>query len=260
MNYKKTTVFKFFQDLELNTQTYHWLTESYSRHIGSDKLFKNILETGDKFIEVYIGRYGRPNFTQDTIVVKKMSDSEFVIFDTSKFLKLVGICNQFLTMDIQLEGKIATKLLLADSEYNLEYALANLMLAPNVNFTVSEFESDYEFTIDNEFINTWVKAKKALNSDTTIIKAYTNEDGEPKVNFTLGEPEGHSNKIQFEVPLTSLAVDSTTLKFNADYLKAIFDANYGAVGNAYISNDGAMKLDFMTEDFQQSSYIILAKI
>ena len=70
-------------------------------------------------------------------------DSEFVIFDTSKFLKLVGICNQFLTMDIQLEGKIATKLLLADSEYNLEYALANLMLAPNVNFTVSEFESDY---------------------------------------------------------------------------------------------------------------------
>jgi len=80
MNYKKTTVFKFFQDLELNTQTYHWLTESYPRHIGSDKLFKNILETSDKFIEVYIGRYGRPNFTQDTIVVKKMSDSEFVIY------------------------------------------------------------------------------------------------------------------------------------------------------------------------------------
>ena len=55
-------------------------------------------------------------------------------------------------------------------------------------------------------------------------------------------------------------MESTTLKFNADYLKAIFDANYGATGNAYISNDGAMKLDFMTEDFQQSSYIILAKI
>jgi hypothetical protein len=86
-------------------------------------------------------------------------DSEFVIFDTSKFLKLVGICNQFLTMDIQLEGKIATKLLLADSEYNLEYALANLMLAPNVNFTVSEFESDYEFEITTELVNNWIKAK-----------------------------------------------------------------------------------------------------
>jgi hypothetical protein len=187
-------------------------------------------------------------------------DSEFVIFDTSKFLKLVGICNQFLTMDIQLEGKIATKLLLADSEYNLEYALANLMLAPNVNFTVNDFESDYEFTIDNEFINTWIKAKKALNSDTTIIKAYNDEDDVPKVNFILGEPEGHSNKIQFEVPITNLVMDSATLKFNADYLKAIFDANYGAVGNAYVSNDGAMKLEFENEEGQKSSYIVLARI
>ena len=187
-------------------------------------------------------------------------DSEFVIFDTSKFLKLVGICNQFLTMDIQLEGKIATKLLLADSEYNLEYALANLMLAPNVNFTVSEFESDYEFDVDTELINNWIKAKKALNSDTTILKAYTDEDGVPKVNFTLGEPEGHSNKIQFEIPISSLVVDSATLKFNADYLKAIFDANYNATGKAYVSNDGAMKLEFEDEEKQKSSYIILARI
>ena len=187
-------------------------------------------------------------------------DSEFVIFDTSKFLKLVGICNQFLTMDIQVEGKIATKLLLADSEYNLEYALANLMLAPNVNFTVSEFESDYEFDVDTELINNWIKAKKALNSDTTILKAYTDEDGVPKVNFTLGEPEGHSNKIQFEIPISSLVVDSTTLKFNADYLKAIFDANYSATGKAYVSNDGAMKLEFENEEGQKSSYIILARI
>jgi hypothetical protein len=134
------------------------------------------------------------------------------------------------------------------------------MLAPNVNFTVSEFESDYEFTIDNEFINTWIKAKKALNSDTTIIKAYNDEDDVPKVNFTLGEPEGHSNKIQFEVPITNLVMDSTTLKFNADYLKAIFDANYGAVGKAYVSNDGAMKLEFEDEEKQKSSYIILARI
>ena len=187
-------------------------------------------------------------------------DSEFVIFDTSKFLKLIGICNQFLTIDIQIEGKIATKLLLADSEYNLEYALANLMLAPNVNFTVSEFESDYKFEITTELVNNWIKAKKALSSDTTIIQAYTNKDGEHKVSFTLGEPEGHSNKIQFEIPIINLDADSSTLKFNADYLKAIFDANYGIAGTAYISNDGAMKLDFVTEDGQQSSYVILAKI
>ena len=162
-------------------------------------------------------------------------------------------------MDIQIDGKTATKLLIADQEYNLEYALANLMLAPTVNFTVSDFESDYEFEVNNELINNWIKAKKALNSDTTIIKAYTNE-GEHKVNFTLGEPEGHSNKIQFEIPITELATNSATLKFNAEYLKAIFDANYNSDGRAYISNDGAMKLDFSNEEGHKASYIILAKV
>jgi len=190
----------------------------------------------------------------------ELVDSEFVIFDTSKFLKLVGICNQFLTTDIQFQGNIATKLLVADNEYNLEYALANLMLAPQVNFTVEEFESDYSFSITNEFIGKWIKAKKALGSEFCTIDLTTKDTGNV-INFTLGEPEGHSNKIEFEeVPLESKNTIHTALQFNAEYLKSIFDANYGAAGTMWISNEGAMKLDFASEDGQKSSYIILAKI
>ena len=190
----------------------------------------------------------------------ELVDSEFVIFDTSKFLKLVGICNQFLTTDIQFQGNIATKLLVADNEYNLEYALANLMLAPQVNFTVEEFESDYSFSITNEFIGKWIKAKKALGSEFCTIGLTTKDTGNV-INFTLGEPEGHSNKIEFEeVPLESKNTIHTALQFNAEYLKSIFDANYGAAGTMWISNEGAMKLDFTSEDGQKSSYIILAKI
>jgi len=191
----------------------------------------------------------------------ELVDSEFVIFDTSKFLKLVGICNQFLTTDIQFQGNIATKLLVADNEYNLEYALANLMLAPQVNFTVEEFESDYSFEITNEFIGKWIKAKKALGSEFCTIKLATKDTGNV-ISFTLGEPEGHSNKIDFdEVPLeVKDGVIASPLQFNAEYLKSIFDANYGAAGSMCINNEGAMKLDFESEDGQKSSYIILAKV
>jgi hypothetical protein len=190
----------------------------------------------------------------------ELVDSEFVIFDTSKFLKLVGICNQFLTTDIQFQGNIATKLLVADNEYNLEYALANLMLAPQVNFTVEEFESDYSFGITNEFIGKWIKAKKALGSEFCTITLITKDTGNV-ISFTLGEPEGHSNKIDFEeVPLESKNTIHIPLQFNAEYLKSIFDANYGAAGTMWISNEGAMKLDFESEDGQKSSYIILAKV
>jgi hypothetical protein len=190
----------------------------------------------------------------------ELVDSEFVIFDTSKFLKLVGICNQFLTTDIQFQGNIATKLLVADNEYNLEYALANLMLAPQVNFTVEEFESDYSFGITNEFIGKWIKAKKALGSEFCTISLSSKDTGKI-INFTLGEPEGHSNKIDFEeVPLESKDGIQTPLQFNAEYLKSIFDANYGAAGTMWVSNEGAMKLDFASEDGQKSSYVMLAKI
>lgn len=190
----------------------------------------------------------------------ELPDSEFVIFDTSKFLKLIGICNQFLTTDIQIQGNIATKLLVADNEYNLEYALANLMLAPQVNFTVEEFESDYTVEINNEFINKWIKAKKALNSQLCSIQQ-TNKETGTVIEFTLGEPEGHSNKVTFEEsPVKSADVPGAMLQFNAEYLKSIFDANYGVVGTMQINNEGAMKLDFESEDGQKASYVILAKV
>lgn len=191
----------------------------------------------------------------------ELPDSEFVIFDTSKFIKLVGICAQFLTTDIQFEGKIATKLLVADNEYNLEYALANLMLAPQVNFTVEEFESHYSFAINDEFINKWIKAKKALSSAYCSIRQTEGETG-PIIEFTLGELEGHSNKIMFtETPSSHLPNQvPAMLQFNAEYLKSIFDANYGTKGIMHVNNEGAMKLEFESEDGQKASYVILAKI
>jgi hypothetical protein len=187
-------------------------------------------------------------------------DSEFLIFDTSKFIKLVGICGQFLTMDIHYDGNVATKLLIADNDYNLEYALAALMLAPNINFTVEEFESNYSFSITEEFINKWLKARKALSSAYCAVKQTTTDLG-PVIEFTLGELEGHSNKVTFiETPSSQDGSEPTLLRFNAEYLKSIFDANYGSKGTMHVNNDGAMKLDFESEDGQKSSYIVLSKV
>ena len=53
----------FFFDLSNNTKFYHWMTHSYPRHKASDVLFNSIIELSDKFMEVYMGRYGRPKTT-----------------------------------------------------------------------------------------------------------------------------------------------------------------------------------------------------
>ena len=36
------------------------MTTSYPRHVASDKLYGQLDEQIDKFVEVYIGKYGRP--------------------------------------------------------------------------------------------------------------------------------------------------------------------------------------------------------
>ena len=41
---------------------YHWQTLSYSRHIATNDLLPKLDTNIDQFIEVYIGKYGRPVF------------------------------------------------------------------------------------------------------------------------------------------------------------------------------------------------------
>ena len=53
-------IISFFFDLQTNIKLYHWMTTSYPRHKASDDLFDKVLEHADKFMEVYIGKYGRP--------------------------------------------------------------------------------------------------------------------------------------------------------------------------------------------------------
>lgn len=62
----------FFFDLINNIKFYHWTTTSYSRHKGSDELFKELVELTDKFMEVYMGKYGRPKISERDIKSHKL--------------------------------------------------------------------------------------------------------------------------------------------------------------------------------------------
>jgi hypothetical protein len=89
---KKTSLFKIFFDIQINIKTFHWLTKSYGKHIATDKLYENISEKIDKFIEVYIGKYNRPIITNENVTFKYMNDAEFI-----KYLKYIII---FLEKDL----------------------------------------------------------------------------------------------------------------------------------------------------------------
>jgi hypothetical protein len=50
----------FFFTLQTNLKLYHWQTLCHARHVAADKAVEKIQEHADHFMEVFIGKYGRP--------------------------------------------------------------------------------------------------------------------------------------------------------------------------------------------------------
>lgn len=77
---------KFFFELSNNTKLYHWMTTSFARHKASDKLFESIIDLSDKFMETYMGRYGRPSIINDKTAklnVKTYTDKSIIEYYNS---------------------------------------------------------------------------------------------------------------------------------------------------------------------------------
>ena len=59
---------------------YHWQTMNYPRHIATNDLVTKLDANIDQFVEVYIGKYGRPKLSGKTasIDLRNHSDGEAI--------------------------------------------------------------------------------------------------------------------------------------------------------------------------------------
>jgi hypothetical protein len=129
-----------------------------------------------------------------------LDDCVIGVYDTNKLLKLINITNQFVQLNVETKNGTATKLSIADNEYDLVYHLADLRFISTETMVLDESQIDfnYLFTIDTDFIERYNKAKKALGSDEVRIQALFNEEGDKGIYFTLGGKTSHDDKISFQ--------------------------------------------------------------
>ena len=73
---------QFFFILRNQVKLYHWQTKSYSRHKATDDAVEKLDSLIDQYVEVYMGKYGRPRMTASTgtLVVKNVSEQAMVRF------------------------------------------------------------------------------------------------------------------------------------------------------------------------------------
>jgi len=72
----------FFLQLRNQIKLYHWQTRQYSRHMATDKAVDALDKNIDQFVEIYIGKYGRPATISGTIRFINLTES-----NADKFIK-----------------------------------------------------------------------------------------------------------------------------------------------------------------------------
>lgn len=67
----------FLLTLRNQLKLYHWQTKTYSRHMATDKVLGDLDTLIDSFVEIYIGKYGRPKLTgaQATLKLHNLTDA-----------------------------------------------------------------------------------------------------------------------------------------------------------------------------------------
>jgi len=193
-----------------------------------------------------------------------LEDSEIGISNTTQLNKLLGITNGYLNLEYIKQHKLNTKLIIADNQFTLNYALADTMIIPKAGEYVGNGVYNIEASLDNESINAIVKAKSALaDTDTVVFKPFTNDDGDLQLEMLFGGNIEYSNKISFYLPditTTDLPPDFK-VHYNSNLIKEIMYCNKDvANGTMGINLDGVMRLAFDNGDMQSEYYIVAKEL
>jgi len=192
-----------------------------------------------------------------------LEDSTIAISNTTQLNKLINITNGYLDLKYEKINKFITKLIVADNQFTLNYALADNMIIPKAG-VIDIDEWNLEAPLDNESISAIVKAKSALaESETVVIKPFENEDGEFQIEMQFGGNVEHANKVSFYIPSveTNNLPDDFKEHYNSNMIKEIMYCNKDmAGGNISINLEGIMKLEFENDSVKSTYYLVSKEI
>jgi len=91
----------FFLQLRDQLKLYHWQTRVYARHIATDKLLKKLEKSIDSYVEIYIGKYGRPKVSgkNASITLQNLSEAGASRMITAAIRYLRGPLTKTLTQN-----------------------------------------------------------------------------------------------------------------------------------------------------------------
>jgi Family of unknown function (DUF5856) len=84
----------FFFTMRSQIKLFHWQTVSFARHKATDAVIDALDESIDKYVEVYMGSYGRPRMTGRNSATRVQNLSE------KSIMKFIKACIAYLQVDL----------------------------------------------------------------------------------------------------------------------------------------------------------------
>ena len=177
-------------------------------------------------------------------------EGDFGIYTTSQLKGLLSVLDD----SIKIEETTGA-LKFSDNGTKMQYMLA----APSVIPAVPELKAlppfDAELTLDDEFVNKFIKSKGALTDSDAFT--FLCKDG--KGEIVLGYSSINSNRISLSVSCKCES-DIEPIAFSAKYLKAILVANKGSNASSLrISSKGLAHLSFNSDEYTAEYYLVETK-
>ena len=147
-----------------------------------------------KFINDSKTLVGEINY-KNTIGLKK---GNYGIFNTSQLIKCLNILDGDILIETKSQNGLASKLNLADTNYDVKFSLADPAIIPKVPQITNEDQPSASFEMTDEFITRFVKSKDALNDlPSFTVEAKEGGFSGHELIFTIGSDI--TNTIQFKV-------------------------------------------------------------
>lgn len=172
-----------------------------------------------------------------------MNNISIVLKDPDVFLKILDITNDDVSIEMKKIGN-GNNIVIKDSNFESEIVVADSNFIPQHVMEKKNTEPDepisydVSMVIDSNFIDKFVKAKKANKSGIVSI---WNKDRSSY--FQLGDPNDFSNKIKFSIT-TDAMFDMGVLLFSSDIIQIIFERNKKSSGKMSVDPTGLMKIEF----------------
>ena len=177
-------------------------------------------------------------------------NGEFGIYTTSQLKGLLSVLDNAIEVE-----EVTGALKFSDKGTKMQYMLA----APSVIPAVPDLKAlppfNVEITLNDEFVNKFIKSKGALSDADTFTFTCKDNKGE----IILGYSSINSNRISISVDCKCDG-DTDPIAFSAKYLKAILLANKGSnTSSLKISSQGLAHLNFVDGDYTSNYYLVEIK-